>query len=437
MDILYIVPYTPNLIRVRPYHLVRSLARAGHRVTVATVWTTVAERADLERLAAEGVQVLACRLPFWRSGLNCVRALPTRLPLQAAYCWQPALTSAVRRALRTSRFDVVHVEHLRGALYGLKAARWLATRQHSGRGDPAFGARQTAVVWDSVDCISHLFTQAARGNHGLKGRLISRLELERTRQYEAWLVGQFDRVLVTSEVDRHALLELSARSAPISVLSNGVDLDYFTPTDEPREPATLVITGKMSYHANVTAVLHLVRQIMPRVWARRPDVKVWIAGKDPAPEIRALSRWDQLGERATGVPSSASGGRVIVTGTVADIRPYLRRATVAMAAIPYGAGIQNKVLEAMACGAPVVASRQAISALAVQPGRDVLMTDDAETSADAVLALLDAPERRQQLGRAGRAYVETNHAWDAITSQLAAIYETAVTSGSRRVREAG
>jgi glycosyltransferase involved in cell wall biosynthesis len=436
MDILYIVPYTPNLIRVRPYHLVRSLARAGHRVTVATVWTTAAERTDLGRLAAEGVRVLACRLPFWRSGLNCLRTLPTGLPLQATYCWQPALTAAVRWALRTSRFDVVHVEHLRGALYGLKAARWLATQQHSGRSGSAFGARRTATVWDSVDCISHLFTQAARGSHGLKGQLISRLELERTRRYEAWLIGQFDRVLVTSEVDRHALLNLSAPSAPINVLSNGVDLDYFTPTDEPRETATLVITGKMSYHANVTAVLHLVRQIMPRVWARRPDVKVWIVGKDPSPEIRALVRHDRR-PWATSVPSSAGSDRVVVTGTVADIRPYLRRATVAMAAIPYGAGIQNKVLEAMACGTPVVASRQAISALAVQPGRDVLMTENAEISADAVLALLDAPERRQQLGRAGRAYVETHHAWNAIADQLAAIYDTALTSDSHRIREAG
>jgi glycosyltransferase involved in cell wall biosynthesis len=424
MNILFIVPYTPNLIHVRPYQLIRSLVRRGHRLTLATLWISDEEQADLDRLAAEGVQVLACWLSIWRSTWNCLRALPSGVPLQAVYCWQPALARRVQFAIRHSQFDIIHVEHLRGARYGLHTKSEIRNPKS-----------EIPIVWDSVDCISYLFEQAARDSRSLKGRLMTRLELGRTRRHEGWLVGQFDRVLVTSEVDATALRELAAVSCPLSVgqqsaisnqqlttsneqlitvLPNGVDLAYFTPTGEPREPASVVITGKMSYHANVTAALHLIQDIMPRVWAQRPDVQVWIAGKDPPREIRALGTY--------GGQSSVIGGRVTVTGTVPDIRPYLRRATLAVAPVPYGAGIQNKVLEAMACETPVVASPQAISALAARPGRDLVVAGGAEAFAQAVLALLDDPARRAQLGPAGRAYVEAHHNWEVIAAQLEDIY---------------
>jgi hypothetical protein len=119
---------------------------------------------------------------------------------------------------------------------------------------------------------------------------------------------------------------------------------------------------------------------------------------------------------------------VTVTGIVPDIRPYLRRATLAVAPVPYGAGIQNKVLEAMACGTSVVASPQAISALAIQPGRDLVVAEGVEGFARAVLALLDDPARRAELGQAGRAYVEAHHAWDAVAAQLVGIYQAAIGS---------
>jgi glycosyltransferase involved in cell wall biosynthesis len=201
---------------------------------------------------------------------------------------------------------------------------------------------------------------------------------------------------------------ISNLQTPISVLPNGVDLTYFTPTKETREPATLVITGKMSYHANVTAVLHLVQDIMPHVWAQRPDVNVWIVGKDPSRAVRTLA--------------TRYAPRVIVTGVVPDMRPYLRRATIAAVPLVYGAGSQFKVLEAMACGTPVVATPQATVALAAQPGRDLEVAEGAEAFAQAVLALLDDPARREQLGQAGRAYVEQHHSWDAIVEQLEAVY---------------
>ena len=394
MDILFVVPYAPNLVRTRPYNFIRYLTERGNRVTVLTLWTNEREQEDLAQLEKFVHRVWAMPMPLWRSMWNCVLALPGGKPLQSVYSWQPELMAFLNGDVH---FDVVHVEHLRGSRYGLslqKLGHW-------------------PVVWDSVDCISHLFRQAAARSDSLTGKLRSRFELKRTERYEGWLLDQFKRVLVTSSVDGQALAALSNNGVAkrISVLPNGVDVDYFAPdTAVSREENAIIVSGKMSYHANVTMTMYLANEIMPHVWARRPNTQLWIVGKDPTREIRAL------GEKTA----------VTVTGAVPDLRDYVRRAAVAAAPIPYGAGIQNKVLEAMSCATPVVVTPQAVAALDIEPGRDLLVADTPQAFADALLNLLDDPQRRQRLGQAGRAYVQERHHWNNIAAQLETIYCDAI-----------
>lgn len=414
LNVLYVVPYIPNLIRVRPYNLIRNLAERGHRVTVAALYTSERERQEAEALAKFCHQVRAYPISFFTSLWNSLKALPTREPLQAVYAWSPQFAGELARMAAGSgddRYDVAHVEHLRGANYGLYLKDQLKENC-------------PPVIWDSVDCISLLFRQASVGSKSLPKRMISRLELPRTEYYEGWLAGQYDHVVVTSSADKKALAALmkpGSAISHISVLPNGVDLDYFRPDERTaREPATLVLSGKMSYHANVTMALHLVQNIMPIVWARCPDAKVYIVGKDPTREVQAL----------------AQNPAVVVTGTVDDIRPYLYRATVAVTPITYGAGIQNKVLEAMACATPVVSSPQAISALRVMPGRDVLVAQEPIAFAEAVLDLLRDPQRQCSIGAAGRAYVEAHHRWPDIAMQLEEVYLNAVNAAERPAGEA-
>ncbi len=400
MNILFIAPYVPTLIRVRPYNFVRYLARAGHRVTIAALWESDSEREALKPLQAEGIDVMAAPLSRNRKLMNLLAALPSSKPLQANFCWQPELAAMIEAQLAQQQFDVIHVEHLRGSRYALHVKSQIANRKS-----------QIPVVWDSVDSITHLFEQAAQQSQSPKGKLMTTFELPRTRRHEGWLAAQFDRVLVTSPVDKAAIEAISPAHAPIDVVPNGVDLEYFVPDATPREIDTLVFTGKMSYHANVTAALHLVNDIMPAVWARRPNVVLSIVGKDPTAEVQAL---------ATRYP-----GKVIVTGMVPDMRDYLRKASVSVVPVVYGAGIQNKVLEAMACGTPVVTSDKTVRAL--QPGYEnaLMFSQSPQHFAEMVLQLLNDVAARNRLGRAGRAYIETHHDWRAIVNQLACIYRTA------------
>jgi len=396
MDILFVVPYAPNLVRTRSYNLIRHLSLRGNRVAVYALWTNEQERADLENLKQDCYQVEALSMPAWRSMWNCLMALPSRAPLQSVYSWRPNLVTQLNGNVD---FDVVHVEHLRGSRYGLYLKQ----------------QKQLPVVWDSVDCISHLFQQAAAHGRGFSDRLRSRLELGRTERYESWLLDKFDRVLVTSPIDKQAFESMNGNGngcpTQISVLGNGVDLDYFSPDASiTREPATLVVSGKMSYHANIAMTTNLVHEIMPLVWAQRPDVKLWIVGKDPGQQIQEL----------------AEHSSVTVTGTVDDVRPYLRQATIAVTPVAYGAGIQNKVLEAMATATPVVTTPLAISALEVVPGRDALVAEEPDRFAGSILELLGDPVRRRQLGENGLSYVSSHHRWPDIAARLEDYYCEAI-----------
>jgi glycosyltransferase involved in cell wall biosynthesis len=203
----------------------------------------------------------------------------------------------------------------------------------------------------------------------------------------------------------------------VSIVPNGVDTGYFSASGERRQPRTLVFSGKMSYHANIAAARHLVGTIMPRVRTRIPDVELVIVGQNPPRSVRDLA-------------SPAS--RVVVTGSVPDVRPYLRTATAAIIPLVYGAGSQFKVLEAMACETPVVATARAVVSLAARPGRDILVADEPDRIADAVVELLENPVRQREIGRAGRAYVEAHHRWETIAAGLDGIYRDAIaTRGGR------
>jgi glycosyltransferase involved in cell wall biosynthesis len=407
MKVLYVVPYTPNLIRVRPYNLLRALSARGHQITLLTTWTNPDELEDIEHLKTFLAEVYAFHLSKWRSFINCLRVLPTHEPLQAAYCWQPELKNDLHNLVSNhngrKRYDLVHIEHLRGVRYGLGL-----------RKSKFF--QKIPIVWDSVDSITRLFGQTRTQSSSSLSRLMAVFEYDRTRQLEAFAPSSFDRTLVTSQTDMEAYLEISennnATSASFAVVPNGVDLNYFQVNESTsREPASLVISGKMSYHANRSMVNFMVSEIMPKVWKKRPDVKLWIVGKDPPKDIQNLG----------------DSSLIHVTGTVEDIRPYLQHATAAVVPLVYGTGVQNKVLESMACGTPVITTPLAISALDVQVGRDLLVANHPREFADEIITLLEDPQRQRSLSVAGRRYVEDKHRWESIASKVEDIYREVIT----------
>jgi sugar transferase (PEP-CTERM/EpsH1 system associated) len=404
LRVLFISPYLPSLIRVRPYNLIQALAGRGHHVSLLALEPPGEDRKGFDILYDCCARVQTIDLPRWRTLWNGLRAIPGRTPFQAAYSRSPQMSALVRRIQAEEQVDVVHVEHLRGA-------------------ELSQAVNGLPIVFDSVDSIALLFEQVSQSGPTWRSRLMARLDLQRTRYFEGHLLQRYARVLATSPRDREALVQLTDTPEAedrLVVLPNGVDLGYFSPLNLARDPSTIVFSGKMSYHANVAAALDLATQVMPHVWAQSPAARLVIAGKDPAPELLGL----------------AADPRITVTGSVPDLRPYLAQATLAVTPIRYGVGIQNKVLEAMAMATPVVSTPQAVSALQVEPGHDVLIAETPKEIAEVMLSLLCDAGLRQSIGQAGRRYVETHHDWKVIAGTLDQIYREVIAE-ARQLPEPG
>lgn len=388
MRVLFVTAYVPSLIRIRPYSLIRQLVREGVSVEVAALASGISDERAAENLRADGIPVRTVGLTPFRGALNCLRALPTPTPLQAAYCFSREMNGVLAEMVGSGRFDLVHVEHLRAAHFGLSLT-------------------SLPVVYDAVDSLTLL--QRRTLQHGtLKARTIAALELSRTRRYEAAIANHFARVLVSSPVDRDELLALN-RLLPVAVVPNGMDIEYFDNSDGrfgKAQEDTIVLTGKMSYHANVAAAMYLVHEVMPLVWRERPAARVCIVGTSPPRSVRKLA-----------------SDRVIITGEVPDVRPYLANAAVATCPVQVKAGIQNKIIEAMAMGVPVVSSELGVEGLYVRPGEDVLVGRTREEQAKHILDLLASPGRRAELAGRGREYVEKYHDLRAVGRKLLEIYE--------------
>ncbi len=391
MKILFVSPYIPSLIRVRPCNILRALVQRGHQVTLLALQPPGDEGEALPQLRQMCKAVYVVQHSKAQTLMNAVLALPGDFPVQAAYSRSPAFVEAARTLLAREQFDVAHVEHLRGAVLA----------------DSLGGL---PVIFDSVDSISLLFGKVLQDAPSLKSRLMATLDLGRTRRFEGRLTQRFKQVAVTSEADRNALIELGSDGERIIVIPNGVDLDYFQPQAVERNPMRLVFTGKMSYHANIAAADDLVQKMMTLVWREQPNAQLYLVGKDPSPAVLAMGE----------LPN------VTVTGSVPDLRPYLAEAALAISTVRYGVGIQNKVLEAMAMATPVVCSPQANSALRTVNGQDILVGEGPEAIARHILDLLASPEKRAAVGAAGRRYVEQHHTWNSAAVRLENMYQAVI-----------
>lgn len=397
--ILFVAPYPVSRIRTRAYGFVSQLAKL-HDVTVCALCSGERDFVDMQDLQREGVAITAVKEKRSWQYLRSLHALSTQLPLQVAFGAAPGLRAAISQQLISRRFDLLHVEFVR-----------------------ALGALPDSlpipVVWDAVDCISRLYEQGARFSATPMLRIIGQDEARRTRVYERQQLRRFRHVLVTSERDRQALLDLAEDSsdaattaalAEITVLPHGVDQQYFQRYIGPRRPETLIFSGKMSFHANVAGALHLVERILPLIWEQRPNARLIIAGSDPPARVRQL----------------ASDPRIEVTGYVPDLRPYIAQAQVAVCPLPYAVGIQNKVLEAIALGTPVVASSSAVAGLRAVAGHDLLVADTPASFAALVLRLLDDNVLWNRLAEGGMRYLAIHHNWEFILRQLTSLYERAI-----------
>ncbi len=254
---------------------------------------------------------------------------------------------------------------------------------------------------------------SARGKARVRLTLLSLLARHQERRWFRFA----DRVVVTSPSDAQALSGATSAER-IAVIPNGVDLEYFAYRPAP-EVGRIVFSGNMSWPPNEDAAEHFVREIMPAISSRIPDASFWIVGADPSPRVRNL----------------ANTPGVHVTGTVDDIRPWIWSAAVYASPLRFGLGVKNKILEAMACGAPIVATSQSLSGTPLIDGHHAMISDDDAKFTESVVRLLDEPALRESLSREARRKVEAENSWASVAKQYEGVYRDALAQpGSNRNR---
>jgi len=392
MRILFVSPYLPSLIRFRSYNFIKALAKRGHEIWLVCLLDDRNDSSNVQHLESYCKRIETVRLGTPRSLLNCLVNLPSPVAMQSAYCFSRAFATKVAETLASQEFDVVHVEHIRAA-YALPTGE------------------RAAAVFDSVDCITSLYRQFAQDKPSLLGRLIAAVEAGKLVRYEPSQAARFDRVVVTSDRER-AELKALAPHLDIDVVSCGVDLQYFAKENDLGENGRIVLSGKMSYYANEAAASFFCTEILPLVMDSEPHANLTIVGSSPSRRLRQYGR----------TPG------VTVTGYVPDMRASLRQARVAVCPVTVGAGIQTKVIEAMAMGRPVVATSKACQALSAKNGEELLIADEPKAFAEAVVTVLRDDKLALKLGQNGRKYVENNHSWDENARLLEKAYHKAIAS---------
>jgi sugar transferase (PEP-CTERM/EpsH1 system associated) len=366
-----------------------------HDVTVCSLARSPAEAGEAQGIAPHCARFFVHQVRDAVQVLRMVARLPTPVPSSMGFFHSSAMARRVRALLAQERFDLVFV-------HCSSVAHYVA------------GHADTPKILDFGDMDSQKWLEYAR----YKAFPLSagyRLEGLKMVAEEKRLARRFDLCTATTRAEWETL-EGYGTGTPTDWFPNGVDRDYFVPGSEPYDPDTIAFVGRMDYYPNQECMFDFCANVLPALRGRRPKLKLLIVGADPSPAVR------RLGEIAG----------VTVTGSVPDVRPYVRGAAVMVAPLNIARGTQNKILEAMAMGVPVVASAVAAGGVDAVAGQHLMVARTPAEHAAAILTLLERPDERARLARAGHERMQSHHDWASSMQRLDAIIERCIAGAERR-----
>ncbi len=387
------LPYPPHQgTTIRNFNIIQHLA-PRHTITLLS-FGTPDELAHAEPLRALCHRIEIAPYPARTLAQRALTTLTSPLP-DMALRLQSAAMHARANALPADAFDVIQIE-------GIEMARYLAdVARANRRAQIIFDEHNAEYVLQRTACASDL-RRVTRWH----AALYSLLQWKKLERYERATCQRAAHIAACSAADARAIAALLHATAKISVIPNGVDTEFFTPPASNAAEPILVFTGKMDFRPNIDAMTWCAAEILPRIRAEIPAARLVIVGQKPAPRIAALAQ--QPG--------------IAVTGAVPDIRPFVADAAVYVVPLRMGSGTRLKVLEAMAMGKAIVATKRGAEGIELEPERDARIADTPDAFARAVIDLLRQPARRRELGQHARALVETKYDWRTLVPAFDKIY---------------
>ena len=388
-DLIFIshrIPFPPDKgEKIRGLNLLKHLSQR-YRIHLGCLMDSPDDPGHLETLREWCTNVAGFPIDKGRQKLSALLRLRPGRPLMLDYYRHPGLHAWVREAMARTPMDITYI-------YSVAMMPYV---EH---------LKQPGMILDAQDIDSEKWTTYAK-DAGFPMRHVWSREGRTLFAYERQAAMAAEATLFVSPQEAQRFAELAPETAArVHAVENGVDLDRFSPAltfETPfQDPGpNLVFTGNMDYWPNADAVSWFAADVMPLLRQAWPTAQFHVVGANPGPEVTAL------GTRPG----------ISVTGRVPDVRPYVAHADVCVAPLRIARGIQNKVLEAMAMGRPVVASPQAFEGVRAEAGRDLLVADGAAGMAATIGAVLDGAH--PGLAAAGRAAVEDGYAWSATLARL-------------------
>ncbi|MBC7425013.1 MAG: glycosyltransferase [Bacteroidia bacterium] len=389
MNLLFVanrIPYPPYRgDKLKIYNLSKRLCRK-HTLHLLTFIQSEDELEHLVPLREIFTHIEVIYLPKTQSIINAIAYFFTGMPLQVLYFRSRRFQKMLNEYLKVNKPDAIHVQHLRMAQY---------LENH----------KEQKRILDLPDAFSLYWQRRKTVKRSLISRIVDSIESKRVIRYEK-VLHKFNMSLVCSAEDLDFLKE-KHEADNIRLLPNGVDLDTFYPRNHDySHNHRILFTGNMDYAPNIDAVQYFVKDILPFVKKQFPETEFIIAGQRPVAKVLELK-----------------GEDVEITGFVKDLAEMYDTASIVVAPLRFGAGTQNKVLEAMAMGIPVVCSHVGFKGLGIQSGEGAIMQTEAEGFAQSVIDLLRDEGYRKTVGEKGAEVIRNNFGWDAISERLEGYFE--------------
>lgn len=396
MKILYVTlrpPYPPfKGDQLIAYNQIRQLSQMGYKVNLITFISNEDEESELKKNFDSYCNSIYCfKLNKLKILLNSLYMIINYKPIQVNMFYFAKIKKQVEKICFELNPDIIHIQTIRSAEY--------------------FKNIDKPKTIDLIDALS-LNMKRRANNENILVRWIFRLESKLLYNYEKRVIDLYDKVILVSENDK-----LYLNDSDIEVNPNGtyINKDLLQKYAKIQKEKIIIFHGNMGYFPNVDAILTFVRDIWPVIVKRYPEYKFYIVGKDPIEKIRKLN----------GI------NNITVTGFVPDICEYLIKASIGVYPLNSGTGMQNKILEALACGLPSVATPLAIQGIKGITSNELYIANNKEEIINGLIQLIENEDLRIKYSKTGQSFIFKNYSWEKNALNLVRIWQEAIINRSR------
>lgn len=391
MKVLMLTPYLPYPLvsggQIRTYNLLKHLSK-NHDITLFALIKEEKEREHLKELKkyCRKIKLFKRTEKPW-APRNVILAALTPYPFLVTRNWPLTMKKTVRKELAMDTYDIIHAE------------TFYMMPNIPPTNIPTILAEQT---------IEYLGYQDYTKQANPLIRPLLAIDVAKIKYWERYYWGKADKLITMSQEDKEFIEQELHTNLNISIVANGVDLEYFAKTKKnlPQAP-TVLFVGTFKWLPNKEAVDFIVEKIWPQVVKKLPQARLKIVGFSPTEKIKGYGK----------------DSSIDVLGGIPDIRDAFATSHMLLAPIRSGKGTRFKVLEAMVTGTPVVATNLAVEGIAVRPGVNVLTADTASDLADRTVRVLKDEKLRKELAREGQKVIQEHYSWDIIAGHLDEVYK--------------